>query len=232
MAGAAHPMSDGGSLAGEGGRPIDTNPFVAGAFAGGTGGSAGAGDPGGDAGNSGGVPSSAGISGDAGSASVEPTHLCDLATLGGQDPFDQSSLIGSSYRQVIAQECRYAGLNCGVDINDKIDFANGLRAYGPQLWHCSGLVASEFRLIYRGRSVTQADGEALVDAYVTLTMRKLLLSDSDALALRKELLALMSPFVAADAAAISLCDSGGKCPASGGAGGSGAGGASSQARAN
>ncbi len=111
------------------------------------------------------------------------------------------------------------------------------------MWHCDGGVAREFRLVYRGRPVTEADGEALVDLYVLLTTRRLLLSASDAAGLRKELLALMPASLAADAAPISLCDSGGACPLSGpsagagrngGTGGSigGTGGAPNQAGAN
>jgi hypothetical protein len=210
-AGAASASNDAGALSGAGGQATDAGSFVKEPLGGGNGGNAG---------SAGADSSSAGDPGAAGDASTDdPTRLCTLAAAEGNSPLDQSSLIGSNFRQILAQECRYSGLNCGVDIGAKIDFANGLRAYGPELWHCDGLVAREFRLVYRGRTVTQADAEALIDLYVILSMRKLLLSDSDAARLRKELLTLMPLSLAPDAISISLCDSSGVCPLTGQAGG-------------
>jgi hypothetical protein len=207
--------NDAGALSGAGGQATDAGPLMGGALNGGSGGNAG---------SAGSDSSSAGDPGTAGDASIDPTRLCALAAADGKNPLDQSSLIGSNFRQIVAQECRYSGLNCGVEISAKIDFANGLRAYGPELWHCDGLVAREFRLAYGGRKVTHADGEALIELYVILTMRRLLLSDSDAAGLRKELLALMTPSLAPDAASISLCNSSGICPYTGLSGGAGSGG--------
>jgi hypothetical protein len=204
------PIEDASAIGGAGGSSNDSD---AGPFAGAFNGSAGA-----DGGSAGSDPSE-GEPGGAGGAGAEVPRLCALSLAEGKDPFDQSALIGSSYWQVSVGECRYAGLSCGVDIAAQIQFVNGLRALGPELWGCYGLVAREFRIVYPGRTVTRADGEALIDLYVTLTMRKLLLSDSDAAGLRKQLLELLPASLAADAATISLCDSGGSCPSIAGAGG-------------
>jgi len=211
-----------GSFGGAKGHVIDGGSFsVAGRInlsVGGVGGVGGAGGVGGSAGL--GASSGGDAAGAAGAD--DPARLCALATLDGHDPSDQSALIASSYWQILVTECRYAGLNCGVDPNTQALLLNTLRQYGPQLWHCDGLVAHDFRLVYQGRTVTQFDGEALIDLYVTLTMRKLLLSDSDAGGLRKQLLALMATSTAllADSSSISLC-SGASCPSSGPAGGAG-----------
>ena len=131
-------------------------------------------------------------------------------------------MISADYRQVIADDCQFSGLSCGFDFLAQAKLANRLRYYGALLWHCNGEVTSEFGLVYNGRKVTQADGEALVELYVTLTTRRLLLPDSYAMTLRNELLALLPGSVDPDAAPISICEAGGVCSPSGGGGGSAA----------
>jgi hypothetical protein len=212
-AGPGSVAGDAGSLVGAGGLAVDAGP-LGGQFNGG--GSE-------DAGRAGSDLSSAGDGGAAGAIAETPS-LCALVVAHGENPRDVSQQIGANYRHILDFECRYTGLKCGVDFAKQIAFANELIFHGLDLWHCDGLTAQEFRLTYRDRAVTRVDAEALVELYVTLTMKKLLLSDSDAAGLRKELLGLMTTSLAADAPSMSLCDSGGVCPANGAAGGAGTGG--------
>ena len=195
-------------------------------------GSAGAGGQAG-AGADAGTSANAAAGGSTGGEGGATTRLCALAALDGQDPLDQSGRIASSYLQVLFSECAYKGLNCGVDVQGLPEFSNQLRPYGYNLWHCGGSTANGFKLVYPSRKVTQADAEALIDLYVTLTARRLLLSDADAVDLRQELLALMVSSLDPDAPAVSVCDSNGICPLSapGSGGGGSAGGVNAQAGA-
>lgn len=213
------PMSSGGSAA-DGGDADGS----AGTGTGGSNAAAGSSNAGGtDAGGAAAIAGSSAVStgGVAGADAVAPTiDLCAVASLDGKQPLEQSDLISADYRQIIFDDCHFSGLGCGFDFGARATLANLLRRYGPLLWHCEGQVTDAFGLVYSGRKVTQADGEALVELYVTFTTRRLLLPDNYAIALREELLALMPGSVDPDAAPISICANGGACPPSGESGGS------------
>ena len=215
-------QGDGGSLNDAGSQGGVHGPDVAGAFNGG-GGAGGSG--GGGAGSSGSYASAAGGSGGTAGTSTETASLCELVEARLEIPSKASAEIGQDFRNAVDLDCRYQGLYCNVAESAWPAFAGGVRIYGLELWHCEGSAAQKFRLVHPGQKVTEADAEALVDLYVYLTMRNLKLSANDVAGLRSELLALMPSSVAADAPAISLCDSGGVCPRSAAAGGGGIGGA-------
>ena len=226
-AGASPIEAGAGSAIRGGGRSIEVEPGLLPAT---NGGAAGGGSLARSRGGTGGEAASGGSGGStAGDGAVsgsgdESVDLCAFATLDGGEPLNQSDLIGIDYRQVLTQDCHFSGLSCGFGSSAKRDLANNLRHYGPQLWHCNDAVATEFRLVYLGRKVTQPDAEALIDLYVTLTSRRLLLTNRAAASLRNQLFALMSQALAEDADPISLCDMGGVCPMNGAAGGTANGG--------
>jgi len=128
--------------------------------------------------------------------------------------------------QVLNMDCRYTGLKCGVGIQAKVDFANGLAPFALRLWHCDDSVATGFLLVHPGRTVTRADAEELIELYVELTAQKLKLAASDVDRLRNDLLALMTASLASNSPKISLCSSDGQCALGGAAGFAGSGGVS------
>jgi hypothetical protein len=123
------------------------------------------------------------------------------------NPSVLSKRVADTFITLIAADCEVVGLY--VDhVDELFVFANELVHWNVELWGCSDAMPQRFGLVYRDPPLSRGDTARLIDHYLDLVKRELVLGSAEERAMRAWLERLGRGATKLDSAAPSrpMCD--------------------------